>query len=98
MTQSNTAGSQYMLSGASKVLKRIQEISDQTGNGNVSDITAAVDIVLTKSNKVFISDSSMVEQIFPPSGNGFGKDDLARRGEVDRKQEGPLGNNLTPFL
>ncbi len=71
MTQSNTAASQYMLSGSSKVLKRIQEISDDTGMGNVSDVTKAVDVVLKTPMKVFVSDISIAEEIFPPSGNGL---------------------------
>ena len=73
LTQKSTSGYEYMMSGSSQVLRKIQEISDVTGKSNISDVTDTIDYVIKTPNKVLISDMSFVEQIFPPSGDGLSK-------------------------
>jgi hypothetical protein len=64
-----------MASSSNKVLQQIQEISDETGWNNATDITESVNTVMNLPNKVYISDMAFfVLLVQPPSGKGIGKD------------------------
>jgi hypothetical protein len=70
----NSAAEQFMTASSNKVLKRLQEISDETGWNNATDISESVNAVLKFPNKVYFSDMAyFVVQIQPPSSKGIGK-------------------------
>ncbi len=73
ITQKNTAVEQYMSSGSNKILKKIQDISDETKWNNATEMTESIVTVLNFPNKIFFSDMAyFVVQVEPPSGTGNG--------------------------
>ena len=57
-----------------KLLNKIQDISDETGWNNVSDISETVEIVLNTPDTLFFSEIALFEvRLYPPSGNQIGK-------------------------
>ncbi len=73
ITQPNSAAQQYMSSGSNKVLKKLQDVSDNThmnkSTGGANTILAVVDF----PNKVYFSDMALfMVKIYPPSGSNDG--------------------------
>ena len=62
-----------MSSGTNKFLKKLQEISDESGLNNSSDTTEIINTVLKFHNKVYFSDLAyFVQVIKSPSGKVIG--------------------------
>jgi hypothetical protein len=79
----NAAAEIYMSTTSNKYLKQLQEISNERGENNVLDISAAISNVLTHPNTVFFSDMAyFVLQIMPPSGIGIGEAKSIVKGEL----------------
>jgi hypothetical protein len=73
ITQKNAAAEQFMSSSSNKVIKKLQNISDQTHWNNATEMTESVLTVINYPNKIFFSDMAyFVVQIYPPSGNTAG--------------------------
>ena len=59
---------------SNKFLNKIQQISDESGRNNVTDISEALQTVLRVPNTVFFSDMAyFVILLYPPSGSHIGK-------------------------
>ena len=74
ITQKNAAAEQFMSTSSNKVIKKLQDISDETHWNNATELTESVLTVVNYPNKIFFSDMAyFVVQIYPPSGNVDGK-------------------------